>query len=74
MGQTLPLQPGCRLRPLHQGQEIGREECRRVFESAKQRLVTKTDVIALLLTVFFDLSRIASLGAIFYLIMDVAVL
>jgi hypothetical protein len=55
-------------------QEIGREECRRVFESAKQQLVTKTDVIALLLTVFFDLSRITSLGAIFYLIMDVAVL
>ncbi|GAA3947403.1 APC family permease [Allohahella marinimesophila] len=30
-------------------------------------------VIAALLTVFFDLSRIASLGAIFYLIMDIAV-
>ena len=32
-----------------------------------------TVVIACLLTVFFDLSRIASLGAIFYLVMDVAV-
>ena len=32
-----------------------------------------TIVIAMLLTVFFDLSRIASLGAIFYIIMDVAV-
>lgn len=32
-----------------------------------------TVVIAALLTVFFDLSRIASLGAIFYLVMDIAV-
>lgn len=32
-----------------------------------------TVVIASLLTVFFDLSRIASLGAIFYIVMDVAV-
>lgn len=32
-----------------------------------------TIVIAMLLTVFFDLSRIASLGAIFYIIMDIAV-
>ena len=32
-----------------------------------------TIVIATLLTIFFDLSRIASLGAIFYIIMDVAV-
>lgn len=32
-----------------------------------------TIVIAILLTVFFDLSRIASLGAIFYLIMDIAI-
>ena len=30
-------------------------------------------VIAIILTVFFDLSRIASLGAIFYLIMDIAI-
>jgi amino acid transporter len=32
-----------------------------------------TIVIAILLTVFFDLSRIASLGAIFYIIMDIAI-
>ena len=32
-----------------------------------------TIVIAMLLTVFFDLSRIASLGAIFYILMDIAV-
>ena len=32
-----------------------------------------TIVIAIALTVFFDLSRIASLGAIFYLVMDIAV-
>jgi len=32
-----------------------------------------TVVLAGLLTIFFDLSRIASLGAIFYLIMDVAI-
>lgn len=32
-----------------------------------------TIVIAMILTVFFDLSRIASLGAIFYIIMDIAV-
>lgn len=32
-----------------------------------------TIVIAMLLTIFFDLSRIASLGAIFYLVMDMAV-
>ncbi len=32
-----------------------------------------TIVLAMLLTVFFDLSRIASLGAIFYIIMDIAV-
>jgi len=30
-------------------------------------------VLASLLTIFFDLSRIASLGAIFYLVMDFAV-
>ena len=30
-------------------------------------------VIAMLLTVFFDLSRIASLGAILYIVMDIAV-
>ncbi|MBX3323905.1 MAG: APC family permease [Phycisphaeraceae bacterium] len=32
-----------------------------------------TAVIALALTVFFDLSRIASLGAIFYIVMDMAI-
>jgi len=32
-----------------------------------------TAVIAIVLTVFFDLSRIASLGAIFYIVMDMAV-
>ncbi len=32
-----------------------------------------TIVAAMLLTVFFDLSRIASLGAIFYIVMDIAV-
>ena len=32
-----------------------------------------TIVLAMALTVFFDLSRIASLGAIFYLVMDIAV-
>lgn len=30
-------------------------------------------VIAIILTIFFDLSRIASLGAIFYLVMDIAI-
>ncbi len=32
-----------------------------------------TVVIAMLLTIFFDLSRIASLGAVFYIIMDIIV-
>ncbi|NIQ15628.1 MAG: amino acid permease, partial [Candidatus Dadabacteria bacterium] len=32
-----------------------------------------TIVLAIFLTVFFDLSRIASLGAIFYIVMDIAV-
>ncbi|HBD7128294.1 TPA: APC family permease [Legionella pneumophila] len=32
-----------------------------------------TIVLAMLLTIFFDLSRIASLGAIFYIIMDMAI-
>jgi amino acid transporter len=32
-----------------------------------------TTVIAILLTIFFDLSRIASLGAIFYIIMDIVI-
>lgn len=32
-----------------------------------------TIVVAILLTIFFDLSRIASLGAIFYLVMDIMI-
>jgi len=32
-----------------------------------------TAVIAIALTVFFDLGRIASLGAIFYIVMDMAI-
>ncbi len=32
-----------------------------------------TIVLAMVLTIFFDLSRIASLGAIFYIVMDIAV-
>ncbi len=32
-----------------------------------------TIVIAMVLTIFFDLSRIASIGAIFYIIMDIAI-
>jgi len=32
-----------------------------------------TVVIAVALTIFFDLSRIASLGAIFYIVMDIAI-
>ncbi len=32
-----------------------------------------TVVIAIFMTIFFDLSRIASLGAIFYIVMDIAV-
>jgi amino acid transporter len=32
-----------------------------------------TIVLAILLTIFFDLSRIASLGAIFYIVMDIAI-
>lgn len=39
----------------------------------QKHMLVYTVVIATLLTVFFDLSRIASLGAIFYIIMDIAV-
>jgi amino acid transporter len=39
----------------------------------RSHLLVYTVVIAILLTIFFDLSRIAALGAIFYLVMDVAV-
>lgn len=39
----------------------------------QQHLLVYTVVLAILLTLFFDLSRIASLGAIFYLLMDILV-
>lgn len=41
--------------------------------SVQKHTLVYTIVLAILLTVFFDLSRIASLGAIFYMIMDIAV-
>ena len=41
--------------------------------SIQKHTLVYTVVIAMLLTVFFDLSRIASLGAIFYIVMDIAV-
>jgi len=41
--------------------------------SIQKHTLVYTVVMAMLLTVFFDLSRIASLGAIFYLIMDIAI-
>ncbi|MBH0072640.1 APC family permease [Pseudoalteromonas sp. NZS127] len=39
----------------------------------QKHTVVYTVAIAILLTIFFDLSRIASLGAIFYLLMDIAI-
>jgi amino acid transporter len=39
----------------------------------QQHMLVYTVVIAIVLTIFFDLSRIASLGAIFYLIMDIII-
>ncbi len=39
----------------------------------RSHLLVYTVVIAIVLTIFFDLSRIAALGAIFYLVMDIAV-
>jgi amino acid transporter len=39
----------------------------------QQHMLVYTVVISIVLTIFFDLSRIASLGAIFYLIMDIIV-
>lgn len=39
----------------------------------QQHTLVYTVVLAALLAVFFDLSRIASLGAIFYLVMDIAI-
>ncbi|MEQ8937899.1 MAG: APC family permease, partial [Gammaproteobacteria bacterium] len=41
--------------------------------SIQKHTLVYTVVIAILLTVFFDLSRIASLGAIFYIIMDIVI-
>lgn len=41
--------------------------------SIQKHTLVYTIVLAIFLTVFFDLSRIASLGAIFYIIMDIAV-
>lgn len=41
--------------------------------SIQKHNVVYTVVIALLLTLFFDLSRIASMGVIFYIIMDIAI-
>ncbi|WP_305909118.1 APC family permease [Methylomarinum sp. Ch1-1] len=41
--------------------------------SIQKHTLVYTIVMAMLLTVFFDLSRIASLGAIFYIIMDIAI-
>ena len=41
--------------------------------SIQRHTLVYTIVIAMLLTVFFDLSRIAALGAIFYLVMDMLI-
>ena len=41
--------------------------------SIQKHTLVYTIVIAMVLTLFFDLSRIASLGAIFYIVMDIAV-
>ena len=41
--------------------------------SIQRHTLVYTIVFAMLLTVFFDLGRIASLGAIFYIVMDIAV-
>ena len=39
----------------------------------QRHMLVYVTVIAIVLTVFFDLSRIASLGAIFYLVMDIGI-
>ncbi|MEQ9261884.1 MAG: APC family permease [Owenweeksia sp.] len=39
----------------------------------QKHMLVYTVVVAILLTVFFDLSRIASIGAIFYLVMDITI-
>lgn len=41
--------------------------------SIKKHMLVYTIVIAIVLTIFFDLTRIASLGAIFYIVMDMVV-
>lgn len=41
--------------------------------SIQRHTLVYTIVLAMLLTILFDLSRIASLGAIFYIVMDIAV-
>lgn len=41
--------------------------------SIQEHTLVYTIVIAMALTVAFDLSRIASLGAIYYLVMDIAI-
>lgn len=41
--------------------------------SIQKHTLVYTIVLAMLLSVFFDLSRIASLGAIFYILMDIAI-
>jgi len=41
--------------------------------SIQKHSVVYIVVLAILLTIFFDLSRIASIGAIFYLVMDMAI-
>ena len=41
--------------------------------SIQKHTLVYTVVAAMVLTVFFDLGRIASLGAIFYIVMDIAV-
>ena len=40
--------------------------------SIQKHTLVYTIVAAMVLTVFFDLGRIASLGAIFYIVMDIA--
>lgn len=41
--------------------------------SIQKHTLVYTIVLAIVLTIFFDLSRIASLGAIFYILMDIAI-
>jgi len=41
--------------------------------SIQKHMLVYTIVIAIVLTIFFDLTRIASIGAIFYIVMDIVV-